>query len=463
MPGAETDLCDCLSSLDLSRRSAVIVAVSGGSDSTALLFLTKEFLDRTAPATRLVAVTVDHALREGSAAEAAAVGELAARHGIAHRILRWNAPKPASGIAAAARMARYELLGEAARREGTDLVLAGHTADDQAETVLMRAARGDGRRLERGLAGMAPATLFDGSVWILRPLLDCRREALRGFLRARGLPWVEDPTNANETYERPRLRASLGRAGGADRHAEALRMAGEAVSRRERLGGEAADLIATFADLAAPGLVRLDRDFVGATNPDGALYSLRLLLASVGGTPHLPDEVRCAALLDRLDREWPLPAAKPLCVTLSRVAVEARRDGLFLRRERRDLPQPELPRDCMMWDGRFRLRVTGEPKDRFVGALGSKAAKDTVWNAPNVPASLLRAALATLPGLWHGRECLGLLGPGGLSGDIAAMPVVAPFARFLPDFDLAPACAVARLLGAALPHDPPLKRPHKRH
>lgn len=458
MPGADADPSHFLSSLDLAHRNTVMVAVSGGSDSTALLFLTKEFLDRTAPATRLVAVTVDHALREGSAAEAAAVAELAAHHGVAHRTLRWNEPKPAHGVPAAARMARYELLAEAASLEGTDLLLTGHTADDQAETVLMRAARGDGYRLDRGLAGMAPATLFDGSVWILRPLLGCRREALRGFLRARGLPWVEDPTNVNETYERPRLRAALGRAGGDDLHAQALEMAREAASQRERLGREAANLIAVFADLAAPGLVRVSRSLFEAENRDGALYALRLLLASVGGTPHLPDEARCAGLLERLNREWPVSGARPLCVTLSRVAVEARRDGLFLRREMRDLPQPMLPQDGMLWDGRFRLRVAGEPKDRLIGALGRQAAKAAGSSASDVPASLLCGALATLPALWRGKECLGLLAAEGASAGIAAVPVVAPFARFLPEFDLAPARAVARLLGAALPPDPPLKR-----
>ncbi len=182
----------------------LLIAVSGGADSSALLLLLARWRAERTNGPRLFAATVDHALRARSRAEAAAVKAMARRLGVPHRTLRWNGEKPATGIQEAARAERYRLMGQEARRVGAVHIVLAHTLDDQAETVLLRLAAGSG---PAGLAGMRPTEMRDG-VTLCRPLLEVRKQRLVATLEQAGVGWSEDPSNADPRFARPRLRAA---------------------------------------------------------------------------------------------------------------------------------------------------------------------------------------------------------------------------------------------------------------
>jgi len=188
----------------LSDEPALLVAVSGGPDSVALLALLAEWA-RVPRRPRLHAATVDHGLRPESAAEAAGVADLCGRLGVPHVTLCWEGMKPATGLQAQARTARYALLAREAARLGGATLVTAHTLDDQAETLLMRLAHGSG---PSGLTGMRARTVKEG-VALARPLLAIPKARLVATAEARGLPFVRDPSNADERFERVRWRETM--------------------------------------------------------------------------------------------------------------------------------------------------------------------------------------------------------------------------------------------------------------
>ncbi|SCB59365.1 tRNA(Ile)-lysidine synthase [Rhizobium aethiopicum] len=322
----------------LRSPARILVAISGGSDSTGLLLLLAEAV-KAAPHLQisLCAATVDHALRAGSADEAREVAGLCASLGIPHTVATWHGDKPKTAIMAAAREARYGLLAEAAEAFGADLIVTGHTFDDQRETLAMREIR-----TEQVSSGIADAVLFDRRFWILRPLLFCTRADIRVFLRERGAGWIDDPSNEDMKYERVRMRRQLS----ADPAAET-------------------DIRAVWAKrlaLSSGGAEWLDRHFrlhaglLGQVVPDGLRqdraildYVLGRLTAVFGGQPFVPGRARMERLLS-------FAAGGALGrVTTGRAVFDLRRDGLFLTRESRGImPLVLLPGEAGVWDGRFK-------------------------------------------------------------------------------------------------------------
>lgn len=188
-----------------SNASALILAVSGGPDSVALMWLAARWRRSLKRGPALTVVTVDHGLRAESAREARDVKRLAASLDLPHRTMRWTGDKPKAGLPAAARDARYALLADAARKVGAAHVMTAHTRDDQAETVLMRMARGSGLA---GLGAMSVETERHGVV-IVRPLLRVPKSQLIATLDKARLGYAVDPTNTDPGFTRPRLRALM--------------------------------------------------------------------------------------------------------------------------------------------------------------------------------------------------------------------------------------------------------------
>lgn len=247
---------------DLTDSPGLALAVSGGPDSTALLLLAARWRDSLEGRPKLLAVTVDHGLRPESAREAEVVRHLAGAFAVPHRTLRWTGEKPSTGLQEAARAARYRLLAAAAHEAGARHVLTAHTIDDQAETVLMRMARGSG---PTGLAGMARESSLpacgERELTLVRPFLDvpkARRLATlaRRLSRAEAaLDLAVDEAQARLAREsRPDGPTAFDAAGFAKLPDEiALRLLGRAIAR---VGGEGClelgKLEALFAALLRP-------------------------------------------------------------------------------------------------------------------------------------------------------------------------------------------------------------------
>lgn len=253
---------------DLIRAPAVVLAVSGGPDSTALLWLAARWRAALKSGPKLLAVTIDHGLRPQSAAEAKLVGRLARDLGVAHRTLKWIGRKPETGLQEAAREARYRLLAAAARRGGARHILTAHTLDDQAETILIRLMRGSG---VSGLAAMARESELFGAT-LVRPLLEIPKARLVETLRAAQIGFASDPSNHDPRFTRARLRElmpALAREGLSSARLSLL-------ARRIRRTDAAVEAI---VEAAVRGLASRDRGSGGA------------ITLNVGALMRLPSEV----------------------------------------------------------------------------------------------------------------------------------------------------------------------------
>ena len=275
---------------DWKRASAIVLAVSGGPDSVALMWLAARWRRALARGPRLLAVTVDHGLRTEAAREAREVKRLARTLDLPHRTMRWTGAKPKSGIPAAARAERYRLLAKAAHESGATHILTAHTRYDQAETLLMRLLRGSGIA---GLGAMARESERDG-VHLARPFLNVSKSRLIATLKKAKIAFADDPTNRDVNFTRPRIRAVmplLAAEGGDARNLARL------ASRFSRANAA----IEILADGAERYLALRDRQTVSrAVSPAGGGVDASILDARVFAA--MPEEIRLRLLLRAIDR-----------------------------------------------------------------------------------------------------------------------------------------------------------------
>lgn len=265
----------------LAGEKRLLVAVSGGPDSIALLALLEEWA-RPPGRPALLAATVDHGLREASAAEAEGVAALCRRLAVPHAILRWSGPRPVSGVQERARKARYSLLAQHAESLGGAVLVTAHTLDDQAETMLMRMARGSG---PAGLVGMR-VRVRKGEMELARPLLCVPKSRLVATAEARGLPFVRDPSNADTRFERVRWRALMPALAAEGLSAERLATLAARLGRVEAaVEHRVATLLPLLAPAADAAAARLDLKALAGEPEEIALRLVARGLEGVAG-PH---------------------------------------------------------------------------------------------------------------------------------------------------------------------------------
>jgi tRNA(Ile)-lysidine synthase len=394
----KTEVALCLEKLFGDARPARLgIAVSGGGDSVALLHCLTDW--GKASGVGLHTVTVDHGLRQSAAEEIGQVKKLCDSLGISHDVLVWTGWRGDGNLQDAARRARYGLMAQWADKKAICDIALGHTLDDQAETVLMRLARGSG---VDGLSGMSASRVAHGVSW-LRPLLAIRREDLRSYLRDNEIPWSEDPSNDDTRFARIRTRQAL-------KVLEPLGITPERLADTATRMAAARQVLERATYAAAKEIANVSAGAVHLRqNP---LFQLaaetrrRLIVHSlcwVAGADYPP---RRAALKDLEDV---MTARKT--ATLHGCLISVDGDDCLFSRELSAVASLTAAPD-QIWDGRWRLSGPAKP-GQSIRALGENGLNYCAnWRETG----LARAVVLVSPAIWE-KEQLVAAPVAGLSGD----------------------------------------------
>lgn len=369
--------------LGVAPPERLAVGVSGGGDSVALLAALVRYCEDKG--IELHVITVDHALRSEAKDEIAFVTDLCANWGLPHHVEYWSGWDGEGNLQAAAREARYEIMADWAYANRVSHIFLGHTADDQAETFLMRLARGAG---VDGLSAMQPRRVYHSVTWI-RPFLGIERSALRHFLRAARIGWCEDPSNRSRSFERVRVRDALTVLGTLGVTVDTLVDVAQHMSKaREALDWQ------TF--LAAQDMAQVVH---GVISIDLAKFRL------------LPEEIARRLMVHTLSwtSQQPYPPRKdPVAraiaavrtgetTTLNGCQVSVERGTIWVYRELNAV-KDTVCEVGDMWDDRWLVTGPEDDPDLEVRVLGYDALSGIDgWREIGLP----RAALAASPAVWY--------------------------------------------------------------
>jgi len=418
--------------------AAAVLAVSGGADSLFLVVMAQRWrLARGRLDFPIHVATVDHGLRAAASAEAEWVAKQAEALGLPAHILVWSGEKPATAIQSAARTARYSLLSGLIERLELPCptgLLVGHHLDDQAETFLMRLARGSGID---GLAAMQPERWLarDRKGVLRRPLLGLDKANITATLTRLGVGWLDDPSNANPTFERVRVRHALGLLQGLGVAADAIATSSRRLTRsRAALEHATRELARNSLDTHGGAYAEIKTAAFDAAPEEIRLRLLQhvLRLFGAGGDP-----VRLVQLEDLADR---MAAGVQVAATLGGCHMERSEKAVIAMREPGRLGLPVLilaPGDEQIWDNRFRVScAAGHPGPVEVRALTAdmlsqiqKRIEGTEINGGAMRPTLPRRAALTLPAFWRGDRLLAVPHPAMVSAGDGSLR-----AEFFDDF-----------------------------
>lgn len=278
----------------------LVIAVSGGSDSLALMHLLKAYAQRHALPSPIV-LSVDHGLRKESARDAGKVLQWAKKAGLKAHNLAWRGRKPRSGIEEKARQARYRLMGEWLHKNAFNALFVGHTLEDQAETFLLRLGRGSGLDGLVAMRATAPWP-FAGfaDLKIIRPLLSFQRQSLRDYLRRIGQEWIEDPMNEDTSFDRVRIRQCADALNKAGVSAARISAAASHLARARDALEVVTQAVLERAARATERGVLVDPKALAAAPREVSLRALAALLMQVSHQPYRPRFEALERLLDKI-------------------------------------------------------------------------------------------------------------------------------------------------------------------